>query len=169
MVKKKILARVPDIEILKLETTYQTIHRPIAMARVWPWVKGIKKLNAVVKINAHSGGSTIWIKNMSHWVNQPNLWLVALAVHTAIEELKGSMADISANAKPTGMSNTARIIKMKADPGPARENQYGASTSQPPITAPAAIDIIVIMDSSFFRDLPLFSIKEPPLSKSSKI
>ena len=47
--------------------------RAMATNIVWVVVNSIKKPNAVVRMKAQMGGSTIWIRNISHWMHQPNL------------------------------------------------------------------------------------------------
>ena len=49
--------------------------------------------------------------------------LVAFAVQTATEDVKGSMAAISANARPTGTNNIAKAKNINNALGPVNENQ----------------------------------------------
>jgi hypothetical protein len=109
-------------------------------------------------MKAINGGSTTWTRNIIHWVLQPALCPKALVVHTSTAEAKGSIAVNSAKASPTGIRRTAKIGKIKADPAPLTLNQYGASASHPPITEPAAIDIIETKVNSRFSLLCAISL-----------
>ena len=92
----------------------------------------------MTKIKATSGGSTTWTRKNSHWVTQPMVGFIALEDHTSTEDENGIAEVSSAKARPTGMRMTARIGNMRGGAGAVSSNQYGASASQPPSTAPAA-------------------------------
>src|SRR5699024_5425438 len=89
-------------------------------------------------MNATSGGSTTWTRKNSHCVAQPMVGFMALEDQTSTEEEKGIAEVSSAKASAMGIRMTARIGKISAAPAPVSSNQYGASASQPPSTAPAA-------------------------------
>ena len=89
---------------------------------LWIWQK---KSNNINELNSH-----IW----DAWADE-----------------NGSIATNSENANPTGISKIARIGNTIAEPAPVTENQYGASASQPPITAPDAIAIICINERLRFN------------------
>ena len=88
------------------------------------------------------GGSTTCTRNIIHWVAKPTLCPKALVVQMSTEDAKGSIEVSSEKVRPTGISRMAKIGKMTAAPAPVTENQYGASASHPPITAPEASAIM---------------------------
>src|SRR5690554_3796342 len=142
MEKKNIVANVPVKPILKLEITYQRNTIIIATIVVASGGIGTNQFIAVMNIKAINGGSTICIRNIIHCEAHPALCPKAFVVQMSTDDAKGSIAVSSAKASPTGISNMARIGNTIAPPAPVTENQYGASASQPPITAPAAMDTI---------------------------
>ena len=135
MAKKKTVASVPVKPILKLDITYQRNTIMIATNVVASGGIGINQFIAVINIKAINGGSTICIKNIILCEAHPALGPKAFVVQISTEDVKGNIAVSSANASPTGISNIANNGNTIAPPAPVTENQYGASASQPPITA----------------------------------
>lgn len=125
MLKKKMVDNVPVTSMLKFETMYHKNTMPIATS-VWAVVligAGRKKLMTVIKMKAIRGGSTTCTRYIIQFVYQAALWPKALPVHTLTDEAKGSMADSSAKANPTGIRSRAKTGKTRAAPAPVTENQ----------------------------------------------
>ena len=96
----------------------------------------MKKSAAVTKMKATSGGSTTCTRKNSHWVAHPTVEFMALLAQTSTDDENGSIDANSENASAIGIRMMASIGKMKAAPAPVSSNQYGASASHPPRTAP---------------------------------
>lgn len=71
MEKKKMLASNPVSLISKLDRMYQQRTIPMATAFAISAGIGMKWFRAVRKMNAISGGSTTWTRNIIHWVLHP--------------------------------------------------------------------------------------------------
>ena len=123
MAKKKMVDSAPVREMLKLERMYHRTMMPMAMYLEYTSGKGKKYCRAVTRMNAMPGDCTSCTSSMPHWVNQADLWPMALSVQTVMDDAKGSMADSSLYVRPMGIRQTARTGKMMTAPAPVSSNQ----------------------------------------------